>query len=71
MRLQKKEKIGALLGGSLFNHRFFSEQAIEYGYASRSELEALAEGWRGWAANPRWLFSVHQWRSRSSGLEAR
>ena len=30
----------------------FSEQAIEYGYASRSELEALAEGWREWAANP-------------------
>ena len=30
----------------------FSEQAVEYGYATREDLEALAGGWREWANNP-------------------
>jgi len=30
----------------------FAEQAVEYGYATRAELEAIADGWREWATNP-------------------
>ena len=30
----------------------FPTQAMEYGYATRQDLEAIAEGWRRWAAQP-------------------
>ncbi|MDE0873715.1 MAG: methyltransferase domain-containing protein [Acidimicrobiales bacterium] len=34
----------------------FAEQAVEYGYATRAELEEIAEGWRAWAKNPSGYF---------------
>ena len=30
----------------------FPTQAVEYGYATWEELEAISEGWRHWSANP-------------------
>ena len=30
----------------------FPDQAIDYGYATWKELEAISEGWRQWAADP-------------------
>ena len=30
----------------------FPDQAIDYGYATRKELQAISEGWRQWASNP-------------------
>jgi ubiquinone/menaquinone biosynthesis C-methylase UbiE len=30
----------------------FAEQAVEYGFADRSELESIASAWREWAADP-------------------
>ncbi|MCH2624984.1 MAG: methyltransferase domain-containing protein [Acidimicrobiales bacterium] len=34
----------------------FAEQALEYGYATRAELEEIAKGWRAWAKNPSGYF---------------
>jgi SAM-dependent methyltransferase len=36
----------------------FAEQAVEYGIATRSDLEELAAGWRDWAARPDGVFVV-------------
>lgn len=33
-------------------HTAFARQAVEYGYATRDELERIAGGWRAWADNP-------------------
>jgi SAM-dependent methyltransferase len=33
-------------------HSSLAEQAVEYGLATREELEALAAGWRAWARDP-------------------
>ena len=30
----------------------FPTQAVDYGYATWEELEAISNGWREWAANP-------------------
>jgi ubiquinone/menaquinone biosynthesis C-methylase UbiE len=30
----------------------FGQQAIEYGYATRAEMEEIAAGWRQWASDP-------------------
>jgi SAM-dependent methyltransferase len=38
----------------------FAEQALAYGLSDRDELDALAEGWRAWAAaDDGWLAVVH------------
>jgi ubiquinone/menaquinone biosynthesis C-methylase UbiE len=34
----------------------FGEQAVEYGYATRAEMEEVADGWRRWAAEPNGYF---------------
>ncbi len=34
----------------------FAEQAVDYGYATRTELEEIANGWREWARNPSGYF---------------
>ena len=36
----------------------FAEQAVEYGLADRVELEAIADAWRGWAADPEGLLTL-------------
>jgi SAM-dependent methyltransferase len=36
----------------------FAEQAVEYGLADAGELEAIADGWRRWAAEPDGFFAV-------------
>jgi SAM-dependent methyltransferase len=36
----------------------FAAQAVEYGIASESELEALAAGWRAWSEHPDGVFVV-------------
>jgi hypothetical protein len=35
-----------------------SEQAEREGFATRAELETIAEGWRRWAAHPDGWFAV-------------
>lgn len=35
-----------------------AEQAVAYGLATRAELEAMAAGWRAWAADPDAVFTV-------------
>lgn len=37
-------------------HSSLAEQAIEYGLASRADLERIAEGWRAWARDPEAFF---------------
>ncbi len=36
----------------------FAEQAVAYGIAVPSELEAVADGWRAWATDPNAVFMV-------------
>lgn len=36
----------------------FAEQALEYGFSTRGELEQVAEGWREWAGHESGLFVV-------------
>jgi ubiquinone/menaquinone biosynthesis C-methylase UbiE len=48
--------------GSLWADRVeqsaFAEQAVEYGYADRAELAAIAQAWRAWAERPDGWFAV-------------
>lgn len=39
-------------------HSGFGEQAVEYGIASRVELEAMASAWRRWSHDPDAYFAV-------------
>ncbi|MEE2778353.1 MAG: methyltransferase domain-containing protein [Acidobacteriota bacterium] len=34
----------------------FGQQAVEYGYATASEMESIAEGWRSWSREPEGYF---------------
>lgn len=36
----------------------FAEQAVEYGFADRAELEAIANAWHEWAADPDAFYAV-------------
>ena len=36
----------------------FAQQAVEYGYSDRSELDAIAASWRTWAAQPDGWYAV-------------
>ncbi|MGH8907314.1 MAG: class I SAM-dependent methyltransferase [Egibacteraceae bacterium] len=36
----------------------FAEQAVSYGIATAAELEAVADGWRSWAAQPVGVFII-------------
>jgi ubiquinone/menaquinone biosynthesis C-methylase UbiE len=36
----------------------FADQALEYGLSTRAELEALADGWRAWAADQDGLITL-------------
>jgi SAM-dependent methyltransferase len=36
----------------------FADQAVEYGYADRAELAAIASAWRTWAAQPDGWYAV-------------
>lgn len=38
-------------------HSALAEQAVEYGLASRADLEAIADGWRRWARMPNAFFT--------------
>lgn len=39
-------------------HSGFAEQAVEYGIASRAELEEMASAWRRWSLDPDAYFAV-------------
>jgi ubiquinone/menaquinone biosynthesis C-methylase UbiE len=36
----------------------FAEQAVEYGFAGRDQLDAIADAWRRWAAEPEGLITL-------------